>query len=89
MCQISELYDLEHTQANAFLERYTYPWQALEEIGALILKLGPTLVDYREVHPGVWIHPTARVAESPSWTPHVSSDRTQRSGTVPLSGEMP
>lgn len=64
LCQISELYDLEHTQAKAFLERVTYPWQALEEIGALILRLGPTLVDYREVHPGIWIHPTARVADS-------------------------
>lgn len=64
MCKISELYDLEHTQAKVFLEGFAYPWQALEEIGTMILKLGPTLENYREVCPGIWIHPSARVAES-------------------------
>ena len=64
MCRISELFDLERTQAKSFLERFLYPWQALAGIGELVLKLGPTLTDYREVKSGVWVHPTARVADS-------------------------
>lgn len=64
MCRISELFDLEHTQAKAYLESVSYPWQALEGLGEWISRLGPTLEGYREVQPGVWVHPSARMADS-------------------------
>lgn len=64
LCRISELYDLEHTQAKELLERLTYPWEALGEIGDLIRRLGPALEDYRQVQPDIWVHPTAKVADS-------------------------
>ena len=63
MMKITELYDLEHTLAKHYLERFEYPWQALEGIGALILELGPKLgTDFAEVSPGVWVHKSAIVA---------------------------
>ena len=43
MYTVHDLYDLPHTQAAPLLEKVTYPWEALEEIGAFILSLGETL----------------------------------------------
>ncbi|MGN0997957.1 MAG: UDP-N-acetylglucosamine pyrophosphorylase [Faecousia sp.] len=58
-----ELYDLEHTLAGDFLDRFEYPWQALSGIKNLILELGAKLgEDYTEVSPQVWVHKTAKVA---------------------------
>lgn len=37
---VKNLYDLEHTQARPPLESVTYPWEALDKIGAFILELG-------------------------------------------------
>jgi len=63
MLKTVELYDLEHTLAKAYLKEYEYPWQALEGIHDLILKLGPGLgEDYTEISPCVWVHRTATVA---------------------------
>ena len=63
MIQMTALYDLEHTMAKGYLEKYEYPWQALKGIKELILELGPTLgEDYTEVSPTVWVHKTAAVA---------------------------
>ena len=62
MTTISALYDLEHTQAKAYLQNFTYPWEALKGIKELILTLGPTLEGYRETAPQVWVHETAKVA---------------------------
>ena len=59
---ISELYDLSHTLAKDYLEGFTYPWEALKGIKELILTLGPTLEDYEERSPQVWVHPTAKVS---------------------------
>lgn len=59
---ISELYDLTHTIAKSYLESFTYPWEALKGIKDLILQLGPTLEDYREITPQVWVHPSATIA---------------------------
>ena len=40
---VTKLYDLEHTVAAPLLESVTYPWEALPEIKAYILKVGALL----------------------------------------------
>ena len=63
MYTISELYDLTHTRAKAYLEGFTYPWEALKGIKELILSLGQDLgADFTEVSEHVWVHKTAKVA---------------------------
>lgn len=63
MCEIQTLFDLSHTRAGAYLSRFTYPWEALKGIKAMILELGETLgEDYRKIGEDVWVHRTATVA---------------------------
>ena len=63
MYSISEMYDLSHTMAKAYLEGFTYPWEALKGIKDMIVSLGENLGDeYTEVAPQVWVHKTATVA---------------------------
>ena len=63
MYSVSELYDLSHTMAKAYLEDFTYPWEALKCIKDMIISLGATLgEEYTEVSPQVWVHRTATVA---------------------------
>ena len=64
MLTIRDLYDLSHTMAGEYLSGFTYPWEALSGIKALIVKLGESLdpADYAEVAPQVWVHRTATVA---------------------------
>ena len=63
MVTILDLYDLEHTQAKAYLQGYEYPWEALKGIKDMIYELGRTLSpDYLQVKEGVWVHRTAQVA---------------------------
>ena len=64
--KIESLYDLSHTQAKPLLEKLTYPWEALKEIGAFILELGKTLpeTEYEKRGDNVWISKDARVFES-------------------------
>ena len=65
MIKTLELYDLKHTLAEAYLAGFEYPWQALEGISDLILKLGSHLDDtYEEIAPTVWVHKTAVIAHS-------------------------
>ena len=61
---ISALLDLEQTMAKDYLAAFTYPWEALDGIKAMILALGETLdkTEYTEVSPQVWVHKTAVVA---------------------------
>lgn len=63
---IKELYSLEHTLAKSMLEKYTYPWEALVEIGDFILALGATLSsdEYDKVGENVWIAKSAKVAHT-------------------------
>ena len=63
MCTIQKLYDLEHTIAKAYLEGFTYPWEALKGIKDMIIALGATLNkdDYVEKEPQVWVHKTAKL----------------------------
>ncbi|MGN0972151.1 MAG: UDP-N-acetylglucosamine pyrophosphorylase [Aristaeellaceae bacterium] len=64
MLTIRELYDLDHTLAGAYLSQFTYPWEALAGIKAMVISLGQTLdpAEYTEVSPQVWVHRTATVA---------------------------
>ena len=64
MITIPSLYDLHHTMAKAYLEEFTYPWQALRGIKDLILSLGAGLDDtqYTRIGEGVWVHKTAQIA---------------------------
>ena len=61
-----DLYDLSHTQAAPLLEKTTYPWEALADIGAFILALGKTLPEEEYDHPAedVWIARDAEVFPS-------------------------
>ena len=58
------LLDLSHTLAGGYLAQFQYPWEALDGIKDLILRLGPGLdpVEYEERAPQVWVHKTASVA---------------------------
>ena len=60
---IRNLFDLNHTAAAPLLEKYTWPWEALPEIGSFITRLGPTLPEneYEQRWANVWIHKSARL----------------------------
>lgn len=66
MYQISDLYDLSHTQAKKYLEKYNYPWEALGGMKEWIVELGETLDkdEYDETFPCVWVHKTAQIART-------------------------
>lgn len=61
---ITALLDLSHTLAGDYLAQFQYPWEALDGIKELILRLGPALdpAEYEERSPHVWVHKTASVA---------------------------
>ena len=63
MCTILELYDLRHTLAADYLQQFSYPWEALKDISAMIVQLGADLGEaYTQIAPQVWVHHTATVA---------------------------
>ena len=63
MFTMSQLLDLSHSAAGAYLCGFAYPWQALDGIHALIIKLGSELgEDYTQVSPQVWVHRSAVIA---------------------------
>ena len=64
MLTIQQLYDLSHTMAKDYLAGFTYPWEALAGIKALIIALGESLDPsaYDQPAPQVWVHRTATVA---------------------------
>ena len=66
MVKIDDLYDLSHTLAKDYLRQFTYPWEALDGIKALIFTLGAALPQdqFHELTTGVWIHRSATVAPS-------------------------
>lgn len=67
---IKQLYDLNHTVAKMYLDKLTYPWEALAHISDWILEIGASLdkEEYEEVSEHVWIHKTAKVFASASIT---------------------
>ena len=64
--RISDLFDLTHTIAAPFLGRYTYPWEALGDLSAFVLKAGEGVdaTQFDSPRDGVWIAKSARVAPS-------------------------
>ena len=51
--------------AGEYLAGFLYPWQALGGISGFIESLGKTLgADYKEIAPRVWVHKSARVADT-------------------------
>ena len=41
--KIIDLYDLKHTVADEYLQKFTYPWEALKGISDMIVELGNKL----------------------------------------------
>ena len=63
MVTIKNLYDLSHCMAKAYLEQFTYPWEALGSIKEWVVTLGNGLgEEYTEVSPQVWVHKSAKIA---------------------------
>lgn len=64
--KITDLYDLTHTLAADYLKGFTYPWEALSQIGEFIISLGKTLSsdEYDNPSENVWIHKTAKIFPS-------------------------
>ncbi len=62
--QIKNNYDLTQTIAASLLERFTYPWEVLPEIGNYILQSGKelSLEEYDKIGEDVWIAKSAKVA---------------------------
>ena len=66
MLTVADLLDLNDTIAADLFAGKTYPWEALEEIGDYIRRLGPTLPPEEFDHPAedVWIAKDAKVFPS-------------------------
>lgn len=64
MYHINDLFDLSHTRCAEYLQRFDYPWDALNGIKEMILQLSATLPqdEFHEVAPQVWAHKTAVIA---------------------------
>ena len=64
--KICDLYDLNHTIAKDYLEKFEYPWEALSGIKEIIISLGKCLPKekYDEIAENVWIAKSATVAPS-------------------------
>ena len=62
--KIGDLYDLTHSMSATYLSQFTYPWDALEGIKEMIIKLGEELDknEYEEREENVWISKSATVA---------------------------
>ncbi|NWO21522.1 UDP-N-acetylglucosamine pyrophosphorylase [Oribacterium sp. oral taxon 102] len=70
--KISNMYDLRYTEA-ALFAGLCYPWEALPRIHDFIAELGPKLPtgEYEERMPHVWVHRTARIADSVSLSEYI------------------
>lgn len=63
---IENLFDLTHTIAAPFLQKLTYPWEALPEIGTWICELGKNLPkeEYEQRGESIWVSRSAMVFDS-------------------------
>lgn len=63
---IQNLYDLSHTLAGEYLQKFVYPWEALFGLKDMIIALGEKLnpEEYDNPAKHVWVHKTATVFES-------------------------
>ena len=59
-----DLFDMEHSLAKPYLQTFTYPWEALENLKSFIAELGNTLEStfFDQISDGVWVHKTAKIA---------------------------
>lgn len=62
--KITELFDLTKTMASDYLDSFTYPFEALEGISELIVRLGESLDSsvYEKRGKNVWVAKSAKVA---------------------------
>ena len=62
--KVSDLFDLNHTQAAEYLKAFNHPWEALSGLKDFIIRLGNSLdkTAYEEVSDGVWVHKSAKVS---------------------------
>ena len=66
MLKPQDLFDLTHSIAGEWLGGFDLPWEALSEIGEMIVRLGGSLSpdEYAQPAANVWIHRSAKVAAS-------------------------
>lgn len=64
MYRIVDLFDLSHTMASGYLEKFVYPFEALSRIKDIIVELGKalSLEEYDKVGEDIWIAKSAVVA---------------------------
>ena len=63
MLTMTDLLDLSHSLAGAYLRDFSYPWEALDGIKDCILSLQKNLgEEYAEISPQVFAHKTAVIA---------------------------
>ena len=62
--KIKNMYDLMQSIAGEYLEKFTYPWEALKGISDFIRELGPTLDPEKFEQRGedIWVAKSAKVA---------------------------
>lgn len=65
-CRIQNLYNLNETIAKPLLEKFVYPWEALNSISEFIIELGKKLDTeiYELKGENIWIAKSAKVMES-------------------------
>lgn len=61
-----DIFDLSHTLADNYLEKFEYPWEALSSIKEMVIKLGSELdkKEYLQLNNFVWVHKSAKIASS-------------------------
>ena len=65
MYKTKDLLDLNHTIAKDYLEKFEYPWLALNGIGDLIIELSKNLgSEYKQIKENVWVHNSAKIFDS-------------------------
>ena len=78
--RIQDLYDLSHTLAGEYLQKFIYPWEALTGIKDMIIALGEKLnpEEYDNPSEHVWIHKTAKIfASAYLWAPCIIGANTE------------
>ena len=61
--KLKDLFNLEHTIAEQFLEKYEYGWEVLPNIGSIIREIGAVLPEneYKKIGHNIWIHNSVKV----------------------------
>lgn len=61
--KVEALFDTKKSMAGRYLEQYTYPWEVLPHIGAIVRELGKQLPEdeYDQIREEIWIHKTVKL----------------------------